>query len=137
MKKYIPLLIITSLLLSACGFNWSKKEDLFKKKQECLSLSKTIEQRVNENNSLDNSIYSYSFVEIFYSAKKDDCLWILKENRENENWMRIMYFLHSSGTNWIEWNLERCTWFTSLKDSTKDFNDCDLFEQKIEELKWE
>ncbi len=58
MKKYIPLLIIVSLLLSTCSINKEtnnkvtepeqNKEFLFKKKQECVAHQSQIEKDIEK-----------------------------------------------------------------------------------------
>lgn len=61
MKKFLPLILITSLILSACSI-WNK-EDVFQKKQECFS-----QKEAFEKNSGD------TVIEIFYSKKINSCV---------------------------------------------------------------
>lgn len=66
MKKYIPFLIITSLLLSACSFNWNNKEDLFQKKEDCA-------RHINEANAYFKETNDW-WLSIFYSKKLNTCV---------------------------------------------------------------
>lgn len=69
MKKLLPILLLTSLLLSACSI-WGK-EDLFEKKQECM------EYKNKMTEYLDKNWYSSTTIkEIFYSDKWNSCYFI-------------------------------------------------------------
>jgi hypothetical protein len=136
--------------MTSCTIDWNDEkdkkiielekqiqDDTFKKKQECLKQKDSIERKINENNSINNTSIQYSFIEIFYSQTYNDCLWILEENRNWEDFIGKMKFLIKSWSNWIDWNMNRCMQYSSFSDSTKDNDNCDIFDKKIKELKWE
>lgn len=136
MKKLLPILLLTSLLLSACNFNWSNKEDLFQKKQECWKLNKILEERIDKNSHGETNL-RYELKEVFYSKTKNDCLWILRRDKETTVGMSTMYFLLESSTNWIDGNIDRCTWNIFYDSSKEEINDCSEFDERIQKIKWE
>ena len=63
MKKLLPFILISSLLLSACSIDWNDEkdkkiaklekqiqDDLFKKKQECEKYQKSIQSEIEKRN---------------------------------------------------------------------------------------
>lgn len=69
MKKYIPILLVTSLLLSACSIDWNDEKDkkitelqaeiendVFKKKQECQKYQEEVERRIQKSEKELNDI---------------------------------------------------------------------------------
>ena len=144
MKKYIPILLVTSLLLSACSIDWNDEKDkkitelqaeiendVFKKKQECQKYQEEVERRIQKSEKELNDIwdhYNETINEIFYSKSKKTCyalissLWI-REKKANdiERYNIILDILSNDSTNYR-------------------LNDKDTMAQyyiKIRELKWE
>jgi len=99
MKKYIPILLIAPLLLSACSIDWNgdkdnkiaelekrdsvidqKEQDLFKKKQECFKyrdeMSVDLKKRftgVFEEYALKEEYFTIN--DIFYSPIQNSCFY--------------------------------------------------------------
>ncbi|MBP7806099.1 hypothetical protein KA057_00270 [Candidatus Gracilibacteria bacterium] len=94
MKKYIPILIITSLLFSACSIDWNgekdkkiaelekqTKNDIFKKNQECEKYKNEIEKEIKEYNWEDKErkiTKTATLDSIFYSPLVNSCLYYAK-----------------------------------------------------------
>lgn len=90
MKKLLPLLLATSLLLSACSIDWDDKkvvpvenvskpvelEDIFKKKQECLKYKDEI-QKIYRDVTQHFWTEDTKIEEIFYSPNWNSCYWII------------------------------------------------------------
>lgn len=149
MRKIIVLLIMLTFVLSSCSIDWNDEkdkkiaklekqiqDDTFEKKQECAKKSDTYKKLIDEKNAILND-FEYSFIESFYSMEKNDCLWVLKEDYYYNNISKTMYFLIPSWTLWREWNIDRCLWLSNFSDSSKDSNNCDLFDERLKKLKWE
>lgn len=130
MKKYIPILLATSLLLSACSI-WIK-DDLFQKKQECANMKDKIQQEQR----------SWTYVEeVFYSKKINSCLYVV----END-WGKSIKDRFWDESNWLEnattedfcttkfWSTKDDGWKEALKYCLEKSKD---FDQKLKELKWE
>lgn len=138
MKKYIPILIITSLLLSACGIDWSgekdkkiaelekqTQDDTFRKKQECLWYKDTILKEYEKESLAAEKMWQEYFVnleEIFYSKKNNSCFAILDIDWMNSGNLRELKIIRDI-----------------LNNKTETFNKSDSFQylEKIKELKWE
>ncbi len=129
MKKYIPLLIITSLLLSGCSIGFNNEENnSFKKKQECNNMFVKI-----ENYLKDTGYTSWKLNSIFYSPKMDSCLYISEtESTINTNWKHIL----------ISDAFTKEPIITSQCEDPKNnpfecILDLEKLDTKIKELKWE
>ena len=106
MKYSLALGLLSSFLLMSCSVDWNdanvkkigelekqvtgmkkeKEDDLFKKKQECLSLFNSIDTRIKSYNK--ESDYDSSLEEVFYSPKLQQCVYIDYFN--NETIKRLM-----------------------------------------------
>ncbi len=129
MKKLLPILFLTSLLLSACNFNWSNKEDLFQKKQECIKLEKDMWEQLNSNERYWNRMESTTLylTIIFYSPIRNSCIY----KSEFIVWDSYQLELNDFFTKEVIYDKLCLKWGTQYSDCSSDF------ENKIKELKWE
>lgn len=135
MKKYIPFLLIASILLSACSIDWNDEkdkkitelgkqiqDDLFKKNKEC--------SEFNEKKNWTISWQDTSgVIEVFYSPKRNSCVYIFWNQPYDENLQKYqqMYEVKDLLTN------ETIEYYQNI-DSYELQQE---FDQKIKELKWE
>jgi len=130
MKKYIPFILLTSLLLSACGFNWGEKSDLFQKKQECAKYINILESKAEKEEKELNDrwvIYDETLNRIFYSKKKNTCIALITTHR----------FVPNPGGEILEYNKENILdIFTNEMDSYSIENTDSMarYYEKINEL---
>ena len=146
MKKYIPLFLITSLLLSACGIDWNDEkdtkiaelekqvqDDTFQKKQECQKYKNDIEKWINEKiqENKKSSAYIYynkTLGEIFYSKNKKTCIALIGEMYQYQSKNNIANNMQEYDTILDILNNDLTSY--SLKDKS-------MYYDKIKELKWE
>lgn len=141
MKKLLPLLLATSLLLSACSIDWNNKDDLFQKNQQCLSKRSEIINRINsDNKKYENQEYTFvqELLEIFYSPKEENCLFtttVKTNDKDNgsctfNNIYNLAVFDKEIKTSVemteINWKIQ-CDYLKSLN----------RYEKLLKELKWE
>lgn len=139
MKKLLPILLLASLLLSACSVDWTGEKnkkiaelekqtqnDAFSKKQECLWYKDKILKEYEKETLAAKELwqeYTVNLEEIFYSKKNNSCFAVL-----NIDWMR-------SG------DLKELKIIQDILSSkTETYNKADsiwIFLEKIKELKWE
>jgi hypothetical protein len=122
MKKVFPLILLTSLLLSACSIN---EDEIFEKNRLCWEYKESLNK---EWSSLNLWVK-----EIFYSPKLNTCAYTVWENTGTT------VFTVWSKTPLFEWNTEAyCNVFNTSEDK-KDFEDClgeaQKAEKKLNELK--
>jgi len=125
MKKYIPLLVVTSLLLSACSIDWGDKDNLFQKKQECYSHKEEFKESSND-----------TLIEIFYSEEVNSCIVRYFRNETQ------FHFLQDLFSNKIiasaEDPLSCITTFKGIKEmEDKCYPEKREFEILFQKLKWE
>ena len=80
MKKY-AIMISSIFLLVACN----SSDNLAKKKQECLRHKASLEKEHNDNFALKGFVFNKFISKIFYSAKRDSCLYVLEESSLQRN----------------------------------------------------
>lgn len=139
MKKYIPILLSTSLLLSACSIDWNnKKDNLFEKKQECAKYRDEMLKdaiSVNEESLAKASMawheYNLEIEEIFYSKKYNSCLYQLSTYKLN--WIKIPDISEKQLLSKSIYD------YFSKKEiiNTLDNHSEEEFDKKLKELKWE
>lgn len=83
MKKKLPFVILL-LFLTGCtqGNSRNTNEISFQKKKECSDLIKQVEERIPKN----QGSRFVNFHKIFYSPKKDTCLYAYNTNEYYEPW---------------------------------------------------
>lgn len=132
MKKYIPVLLITSLLLSACSI-WNK-DNLFEKKQECakykVQVEADIEKKCNNYNETSNCYLS----EIYYNNQNNSCeySWYVNYSTFSEKW-------EAKVSKWIYFVEDILTWKEIFSDSCDKENlDCsENLHKELSRIKWE
>lgn len=140
MKKFLPILLATSLLLSACGIGWNNKEDLFQRKQNCLKykneISKTIKDRINTLAQWkDKYTHEEDFLEVFYSPIKNSCLYAVRVTEVQDGLTCVDYQIHD----YLSSSLVNM--YLEMKKNNP--NECDTtatevkYYQALKELKWE
>lgn len=119
MKKLLPILLLTSLFLSACSI-WSK-DDLFEKKLECQKYEEQVKQKYANDDQ-------YFFDSIFYSKKYDSCFYRISAKNIWKTKPNHIIFDYFSNEN------------ISTKDDICDNSNCYEQQKKFNEyleLKWE
>ena len=127
MKKYIPLIII-SLVLTSCNFNWNNKLDSFQKKQEC---AKYYNEAKDIENSFSNSWGYFKTENIFYSKKNNSCLFAY-ENWDLKDWS--YWFLIED---LFSKEMVYTSWLVNSKNEEAYNMSETSWKNKIKELKWE
>lgn len=159
MKKSVILILGLSLALTSCTIDWKdenkakieklekqvtelkkeKEDDLFKKKQECSKLTNMLITRTNEISKEFPTQWKFSFEQVFYSIKYNNCLWIRIKTKElNNGWSIIHKSLYeiwndSGSSEPIYW----CDMWYLTNDPLINTSSCNDFDNKIKELKWE
>ncbi len=156
MKKYIPLLLATSLLLSACSVDWNDEkvapventskpvepEDTFKKKQECAKYKDEMFEDLKTrfpNYWSDILTKEHLYIEeIFYSPAENSCFysWVLffrNINADILNYSIVDYFSRKEFLN----TYEACNVYLDLGRVDYQKKCSALAKEKIRELKWE
>ncbi len=166
MKKIISLSLLSILLLSSCSIDWNdekdkkissqndkisklekqlednkkeKEDDLFKKKQECIKLTDSLIKKTEETWKEFPTLWKFSFEQVFYSTKYNNCLWIKNSSHEYKNWWSLTHkalyevWNDSGSSKAIDW----CDIAFVITNSDINPNSCDDFYNKIKELKWE
>lgn len=146
MKKYIPILLITSLLFSACSIDWNDEkdikiaelekqvqDDLFEKKKDCGSME--IDNDIKKN--WWEFAKDYSIEEIFYSPIKETCIWVinLQEEKRKNVWLYDIL-----GKDWflnVMYDEYGFCFFNKDERDESCVQSGRYFEAKIKELKWE
>jgi len=125
MKKFLLIgWIVFGLILAGCGQQgWLSKDELFEKKQECANYKSNIEKSIEEENSKNLNAHKY-LEEIFYSTKKNSCLYTYTTSA-GEN---ISHFLVDYLTN------EVVIWYNEKTSSIDRFKE---FDNTVKEFKWE
>lgn len=161
MKKYIPILIITSLLLSGCSIDWNDSKDKriaelekqtkaisFEKQKECLwyeqNIKDAIANRLKGRIYQDNERYTHQeeLFDIFYSPIKNTCLYSVLVIEKFKNWKVCKNY---TVYDFLSRNQNEVWMYLGLKkDKNWDASDeCDWLETELEyqkglkELKWE
>ncbi len=77
MKKYIPILLATSLLLSACSIDSdTKKTKIFEKQLECQKITDSLIKWESKYSIDDKDMYQNSEIEtVFYSPENNTCMY--------------------------------------------------------------
>ncbi len=83
MKKLVPFILLTSLILSGCSIDWTGDKDKkiaeleeqikavsFEKQKECGNFQKDMQEQINQI-----SIYDPDITAVFYSPKINSCLY--------------------------------------------------------------
>lgn len=140
MKKLIPFILLTSLLLNACSINWNNKEDLFHKNQECLSQKdKILEKLKDETEKYKGWDYTHTetLFEIFYSPVEKNCLYTTKVLEKDKTWACNFFKIYSLSVfgSEIETNLE----VNDVSEETKClFNESEKsYLKSVKYFKWE
>jgi len=127
MKKLLPLLLATSLLLSACSIDWSNRKEnivseksMFEQKQEC-------EKYITDANKYYNN--NDGWVRIFYSKKLDTCIVVFISEPE-----MLWNYNPEDPTNPIT---RKYIYDYLTKELILQTEDGELWNNKIKELKWE
>lgn len=140
------------MLVSSCTIDWNDEkdkkiaelekqvlelktkndDDLFEKKQKCLSYKDDIEKDLG-NNKIRNWTWNYSLEQIFYSVAKQECYFvsIKEEGKRTERWL-YKYWNHS----WYSDSEYLCNYYYN-DDFIKVDNWCSELDAKVKELKWE
>lgn len=136
MKKYIPILLATSLLLSACSINFNTTNDnSFKKKQECEQYRKNVFQDLSWEFIDAWAVKNITWV--YYSPKLQTCLFRL--------WLYKDVLVEGSYTDLINQSLYDYFWHKYIKitnDKGEELEyisneDSAYLDKKIQELTWE
>lgn len=133
MKKLLPFLLISSLLLSACSV-WNK-DDLFEKKIECAKFLPELEKKILNWNKITENwwdvSYGYGIEEIFYSPFRNSCKAVVSSYinpKISPNDFGKYYEIIDLLT------YERQAFITGYKNSDEAYPD---FLRNLQELKWE
>ena len=109
-KLLIVSLLLCGIVLGWCSLQkWLSQDELFEKKQECLSYQTNILENINRGDIL---------MQIFYSPKINSCLYITKNVISIND---TTYYIYD--------------YFENVLVSSTHFYE--TLEKKIKELKWE
>lgn len=134
MKKYILILLATSLLLSGCSI-WSK-DDLFQKKQECAKLEQEMWKQLDSNERYGGRMEwtSLYLSMIFYSPLRNSCLYKSEfiVRWDNGLWDSYLLEINDFFTKEII-HSQNCVY---SEDNTL-FSQCsESFDKEIQKFKW-
>ncbi len=131
MKKLLPFIILTSLILSACTFNGENKDYLFQKKQECIKLEKDMWEQLSSSERYEDKMESTTLylTMIFYSPVRNSCIY----KSEFITWGNYQLELNDFFTKEIIYN-RLCAWVQTGHRDDDCFQD---FNQKVNDFKWE
>jgi len=161
MKKVLLSMFLV-LILSGCSIDWNwekdqkiiklekeiedykkeKENDLFKKNIECINQTTNLIKKTKEIWEKYISQWNFSFEQVFYSPKYNNCLWVRIIEQELNNWW---YITHKSlyelwNDSWsskpISWCSDLFIIWDKLEDIKKE-NDCWELNSLILKLKWE
>lgn len=109
-----------------------KEDDLFEKRQKCLSHRNEIEKDLKDKEVKDWE-WIYNLEQVFYSILKNECYFVsVKEKwKVTERWL-YKYWNHS----WYSDSEYLCNYYYK-DDFTKVDNWCVELDKKVQELKWE
>lgn len=151
MKKsiFIPLLLF-GIVLTGCTTttiptttptNKTIQDDLFQKKQQCAGLTNELIEKTRLLEIEFPTLWKFSFEQVFYSPIKNSCLWVRRATRDSERWSysesRNLYEYWDDS--WSSDPIAGCrtyviVWENMVRETDTD---CDQFDIKILELKWE
>lgn len=154
MKRFLLISILLSLTL-LCGCTATPKtiqtttdtntisgNDLFEKKQKCASLANELTEKTRLLWIEFSSLWKFSFEQVFYSLSNNSCLWIRSYTSTSDNWS---YTTHKSlyeywDDSWTSDPITSCDSYLIIWKTVSDMersDNCNVFEDKIRELKWE
>lgn len=147
MKKLLPFILLTSLLLSACSIDWTDskekkiaelekqiQEDIFKKKQECEKYKNVIENKIEKRikEALDWSayfVYDESLEEVIYSKNEETCFALIDLN--------YIFNKPSWGPADERNEYKVITDLLTGEDASYDRESLPSYYEKVKKLKWE
>lgn len=86
-KLFLISVILVSAILAWCAHQkWLSEDELFEKKQECISYRNDINQDILRRFSVEVWEFEDSELEIFYSPSKNSCLYLVHFIRDIGEW---------------------------------------------------
>lgn len=134
MKNFLLIVILAfAVVLTWCSEKTSQ-EDLFEKKQECISYKDNLQNEINSDIERLEGMWYYStqFIkEIFYSLKEDSCFAVTYKKSTSDDWNVF------SDNKIINLLTNEEIIYDETISNKRDENRILEFNQKLKELKWE